>query len=97
MTLELQRDERGAVVTVTDTGEGIDPQFLPRMFDVFVQADQSSTRSAGGLGLALAIVRHLVQQHGGTMSATSPGKDSGSAFTVRLPLLSAGLCKSSPT
>jgi len=71
---------------VSDTGPGIEPDFLPHVFDRFRQADSSSSRSHGGLGLGLAIVRHLVELHGGTVRAESAGKDRGATFTVGLPL-----------
>ncbi|MBW4622501.1 MAG: response regulator [Cyanosarcina radialis HA8281-LM2] len=76
-----------ARVTVTDTGKGISPTFLPYIFDRFRQADSSSTRPDPGLGLGLAIARHLVELHDGTIHAASPGEDRGATFTVRLPLL----------
>jgi len=80
-------DEEGdqARVDVLDTGIGIGLEFLPHVFDSFAQADGSSTRAYGGLGLGLAIVWHLVEAHGGTVSATSAGLGQGSVFTVRLP------------
>ena len=71
---------------VVDTGRGIAPAFLPRVFDRFTQADSSSTRSYGGLGLGLAIVRHLVELHGGEVRASSEGEGRGSTFTVRFPV-----------
>jgi PAS domain S-box-containing protein len=74
-------------ITVTDTGKGISPEFLPYVFERFRQADSSTTRSYGGLGLGLAIVRHLVAHHGGTVSADSPGEGQGATFTFMLPLL----------
>jgi len=74
-------------LTVTDTGKGIDPDFLPHVFDYFRQADSKTTRKFGGLGLGLAIVRHLVELHGGTVWAESLGNDQGATFIVRLPLL----------
>ena len=72
-------------VSVTDTGMGINPDFLPFIFDRFRQADGSSTREHGGLGLGLAIVRHLVELHFGTIEVESKGKDSGSTFTIAIP------------
>ncbi|HYH84398.1 MAG TPA: ATP-binding protein [Pyrinomonadaceae bacterium] len=85
------RVERGtdghARLSVTDTGKGIAPEFLPHVFDRFRQGDQSTTREHGGLGLGLAIVRHLVELHGGTVSASSDGAGRGSTFTVELPEL----------
>lgn len=74
-------------VAVRDTGKGIKPDFLPHVFDYFRQADSSTTRVFGGLGLGLAIVRHLVELHGGTIEAASTGEGQGATFTVQLPLL----------
>ena len=76
-----------AQIQVIDTGIGISSDFLPYIFDRFRQADSSSTRAHGGLGLGLAIVRHLVDLHGGTVDADSRGEEQGATFTVRLPLL----------
>ncbi len=75
------------LIQVSDNGMGIGKDFLPYVFDRFRQADSSSTRSHGGLGLGLAIVRHLVELHGGTVSVESPGEGQGSTFSVKLPLL----------
>jgi signal transduction histidine kinase len=77
-------------LTVTDNGRGIQPALLPRMFERFWQADSSATRAEGGLGLGLAVVRHLVELHGGTVRAESAGEGLGATFTVTLPLLSLG-------
>jgi PAS domain S-box-containing protein len=79
-----------ARLVVSDTGVGIAPHFLPHVFDRFRQADSSMTRSYGGLGLGLAIVRALVDLHHGHVSAESPGDGAGATFTVRLPLATAG-------
>ncbi|MBD1825703.1 response regulator [Cyanobacteria bacterium FACHB-DQ100] len=76
-----------AQITVSDTGQGIKPEFLPYVFDRFRQADSSITRTHGGLGLGLAIVRHLVDLHEGQVFADSAGEGRGATFTVRLPLL----------
>jgi CheY-like chemotaxis protein/anti-sigma regulatory factor (Ser/Thr protein kinase) len=72
-------------VVVADTGLGIDPEFLPRIFDRFTQDDSSSTRHARGLGLGLSIARQLVELHGGSIEAQSPGVGHGSTFTARFP------------
>ena len=76
-----------AMITVSNTGKGIKPEFLPYVFDYFRQADSTTTRTYGGLGLGLAIVRHLVELHGGTVKAESPGEGKGATFTVTLPLM----------
>ncbi|MEH2032590.1 MAG: PAS domain S-box protein [Nostoc sp.] len=76
-----------AQIQVIDTGKGISPEFLPYVFDYFRQADAKTTRVFGGLGLGLAIVRHLVELHGGTVQAESLGEGQGATFTVSLPLL----------
>jgi PAS domain S-box-containing protein len=73
-------------IAVTDTGCGISPQFLPRLFDRFSQQDSSSNKSFAGLGIGLTIVKHLVDLHGGTIKAHSPGEGHGARFTVRLPI-----------
>ena len=85
--VRVEQSDTDARVTVADTGQGIDPEFLPRVFDRFRQADSSTTRSFGGLGLGLAIVRHLVELHGGTVSAQSDGVGKGAMFTATFPLL----------
>ncbi len=78
---------RDAVIEVSDTGAGIAPEFLPEVFDRFRQADSSTTRQAGGLGLGLSIVHHLVELHGGTVAAESEGLGRGATFRVTLPAL----------
>ena len=84
--IRLERVNSHTELTVSDTGEGISPDFLPFVFDRFSQADSTSTRTHGGLGLGLGIVRHLVELHGGTVQAFSPGRGEGATFAVRLPL-----------
>ena len=74
------------MLSVRDTGKGITQAFLPHVFERFLQDDASTTRSYGGLGLGLAIVRHIVELHGGTVEADSPGEGQGATFTVRLPV-----------
>jgi signal transduction histidine kinase/CheY-like chemotaxis protein len=86
VTLSLHRAGEWVAVTVEDTGSGIEPELLPRIFDLFVQGQQAIDRSSGGLGLGLAIVRTLVEMHGGDVSASSAGRGKGARFTVRLPL-----------
>jgi PAS domain S-box-containing protein len=85
--VRLERAGPHARITVADTGAGIRPSFLPFVFDRFRQGDQSTTRVHGGLGLGLAIVRHIAELHGGTVSAASEGEGRGSTFTVELPLV----------
>ena len=84
--VEVRLDRVGSTLRlrVTDTGRGINPQFLPYVFDRFRQADSTSTRSHGGLGIGLTIVRHIIELHGGTVHAESPGEGQGSTFTVTL-------------
>jgi PAS domain S-box-containing protein len=81
----LRRLPAGVQIVVSDTGAGIKPEFLPRIFDRFQQADLSVTRRFGGLGLGLAIVRHLVELHGGSVEAASPGEGRGATFAILLP------------
>ena len=82
----LSRDASSFQIQVSDTGEGISPDLLPHVFDRFRQADSSMRRRFSGLGLGLSIVKYIVQEHGGTVEATSPGEGKGSTFTVRLPV-----------
>jgi signal transduction histidine kinase len=81
-------DAQMIFVEIRDTGHGIDPAALPFIFDRFRQADGSRTRSHGGLGLGLSIVRHVVEAHGGTVNAVSLGAGQGASFSVRLPVAS---------
>lgn len=85
--IALSNENHHAMFVVTDTGQGIDPAFLPHVFEMFRQADGSNRRRHGGLGIGLALVHELVQLHGGTISAASDGPNRGARFTVRLPLL----------
>jgi CheY-like chemotaxis protein len=84
--VRLERVNSQVEIAVADTGAGIPPEFLPHVFERFRQADQKTTRHHGGLGLGLAIVRHLVELHGGTISAESGGAGHGATFTVSLPV-----------
>jgi PAS domain S-box-containing protein len=88
VTVRVAREEGSRVrLAVEDTGEGIPAELVPHVFERFRQGDSSNTRLHGGLGLGLAVVRHLVELHGGTVEARSPGPDQGATFTVRLPAL----------
>src|SRR5882757_8975973 len=84
--VRMHKTETHVIVTVADTGVGISSDFLPHVFDRFRQADSTSTRQHTGMGLGLAIVRHVIELHGGTAHAQSAGPDSGSSFMVSLPL-----------
>jgi PAS domain S-box-containing protein len=84
----LEHDEVNACIVVSDTGIGIDAEFLPHLFQRFRQADASTSRRYGGLGLGLAIVKHLVDLHGGRVRAASDGEGKGATFTVELPVVS---------
>jgi two-component system CheB/CheR fusion protein len=86
INVDLSKDGGWVELSVTDTGKGIEPDFLPSVFTAFSQADASSTRSFGGLGLGLAISKELIELHGGTIHAESAGPDKGAKFVVRLPL-----------
>ena len=86
VSIALERRGADAVLRVADTGIGIDPEFLPHVFERFRQADSAASRRHGGLGLGLAITRHIVEAHGGTIAAHSPGPDRGSTFEVTVPL-----------
>jgi signal transduction histidine kinase len=84
--VSLSRNQSHVEICVSDTGAGIDPKFLPHMFDRFRQADASITRNHGGLGLGLSIVKQLVEMHGGTVSAASDGLGRGASFSVLIPI-----------
>ena len=83
----LERVNSHVEIAVSDSGQGIAPEFLPHVFERFEQADVGTSRAHGGLGLGLAIVRHIVEAHGGTVHAESPGVGEGAVFTVKLPLM----------
>lgn len=85
--LEAVADRHWAVVTVSDNGIGIDPAALPRIFELFLQDVRAEAHDSSGLGIGLAVVRELVEAHGGTVRAASAGTDRGSQFTVELPLV----------
>lgn len=85
--VRLTTENSQAVIIVRDSGQGIAPEFLPYVFDRFRQADASSIRKHGGLGLGLSIARHLIELHGGTITVESKGENQGATFTVRLPIL----------
>jgi CheY-like chemotaxis protein len=84
--VELRRAGSGVRIVVRDTGQGIEPDLLPYVFDRFKQSDSSTSRRFGGLGLGLSLVKHLVELHGGVVTAESPGKDQGTTVTVSLPV-----------
>jgi signal transduction histidine kinase/ActR/RegA family two-component response regulator len=98
VTVSLKRIPTGVRIQVQDAGQGISPEFLPHIFDRFRQAEGTTTRAHGGLGLGLTIVRHLVEAHGGTVRAESAGPGRGATFSVDLPVASskAGFSKPSP-
>ena len=87
--VHLDEHDGVATVTITDNGIGLHAAFMPRLFDLYVQAERTSDRTGGGLGLGLALVKSLVEAHGGTVAAHSEGAGRGSTFTVRLPALAA--------
>jgi signal transduction histidine kinase len=84
--VDLRTADGCAELLVTDTGEGMPPEILPHLFERFWQADRSTTRKHGGLGIGLSIVRHLTEAHGGSVAVDSGGPGQGSTFIVRLPL-----------
>lgn len=96
VSIAMGQVESHIQIQVSDTGKGISPEFLPHVFERFRQADSSTTRNFGGLGLGLAIVRHLVELHGGTISAASEGEGKGATFTVNLPIRAVTLTHPDP-
>jgi signal transduction histidine kinase len=84
--IRVTRDDDQLELTVKDNGRGITPDFLPHVFERFRQQDSTRTRASFGLGLGLSIAKHLVELHGGTISAYSPGERAGATFVVRMPL-----------
>ncbi|MBE9012198.1 PAS domain-containing protein [Pseudanabaenaceae cyanobacterium LEGE 13415] len=91
ITIELSSQDSTIALKVIDTGKGIAPEFLPHVFEQFRQADSSITRQFGGLGLGLAIVRHIIERHRGKIGVDSPGENLGATFIVELPLLTASV------
>jgi signal transduction histidine kinase/CHASE1-domain containing sensor protein/CheY-like chemotaxis protein len=91
VVVELARVGPNVEISVSDTGQGISSEFLPYVFDRFRQADSTTTRHHGGLGLGLAIARHLVEIHGGTIEASSKGEGCGATFTIKLPIIETGV------
>jgi len=95
ITVQLERDGDNALIRVTDSGQGINKEFLPRVFERYKQANNSTTNRKGGLGLGLAIVKHLVELHGGTISVQSEGEGKGSIFTVQFPIAQSAVLSAS--
>lgn len=89
VTIQLERFDSDIVITVSDTGIGIHPDFLPYVFDRFAQAEVPSRHTPGGVGIGLAIARHLVELHYGTIGVASEGEGRGATFTIRLPMMNA--------
>ncbi|TMQ70756.1 MAG: histidine kinase, partial [Candidatus Eisenbacteria bacterium] len=85
--LQVRHEGIEVAISIRDSGSGIPAEMLPRVFDLFAQADGSSSRSQGGLGIGLTLVKMLVEMHGGTVEAHSAGNGMGSTFTVLLPML----------
>ncbi|MCT0204818.1 PAS domain-containing protein [Synechococcus sp. CS-602] len=94
--IRLENVDNQAEITITDTGKGISPEFLPYIFESFCQEDTTVTRKYGGLGLGMAIVYQLVEAHGGRVTAESLGEGKGACFTVKLPLLKAHIKEQQP-
>ncbi|MBV8145944.1 MAG: response regulator [Gammaproteobacteria bacterium] len=87
ITVQTRAEGQSALIEISDTGMGIAPELLPRVFDLFVQGDRGPDRSQGGLGVGLAVVKRLIEMHDGTVSARSDGLQQGSTFEIRLPLI----------
>jgi two-component system CheB/CheR fusion protein len=85
IVVRLEEETDQVVLTVSDNGQGIDPSFLPHIFEIFRQADSGTSRTQAGMGIGLAVVQQLVELHGGTVSAYSAGIGQGATFTIRLP------------
>jgi CheY-like chemotaxis protein len=85
ISLRVERQDGEAVIKIKDSGIGIPPELLPKIFDIFMQGDRTMTRTHGGLGIGLTLVKRLVEMHGGSVGAWSEGKDKGSEFTIRVP------------
>jgi signal transduction histidine kinase len=96
ISVSTRRDGAQSVLVVSDTGIGLEPELLPRAFDLFVQGERSLDRAQGGLGIGLTLVRRLTELHGGTVLAESAGRGRGATFTVRLPAIEAPLRAGSP-
>jgi CheY-like chemotaxis protein len=96
ITVRADRVGREALITVADTGAGLTAEMLDRVFDLFSQSDRTLERAQGGLGIGLTLVRALVRQHGGEVTASSPGPGRGSTFEVRLPVLPAAAARATP-
>lgn len=96
ITVHVERNGKDAIIEVADTGVGMSPEILGRVFDLFAQADRTLDRSEGGLGIGLTVARKLVEMHGGAIAASSPGVGQGSTFTVRLPLSDMSVVAVSP-
>ncbi len=97
ITVRIDQEDRAIRLIVQDTGKGITPDFLPFVFERFLQGDSSVSRTEGGLGLGLALVRQLVELHGGHITAASPGAKAGSTFTITLPAIEADLDDAPPS
>ncbi len=96
ITIELKVKSAAIEIIISDTGQGIEPELLPFIFDHFRQGESANTRHHGGLGLGLSIVRHLLEMHGGTIQATSSGLNQGSTFIVRLPTINSDNSEHTP-